>query len=112
MDYSLLLGIHDCARAELENANKVHHESADSDNNGLESGDDSESGSGLDNKHAGDRYVASMQAFLRSNGLFICRSGWNTPPDSPRGIIRESSLQYDGIIPEIDIYAIPSQEGM
>ncbi|XP_077298448.1 phosphatidylinositol 5-phosphate 4-kinase isoform X2 [Arctopsyche grandis] len=94
MDYSLLLGIHDCARAEIENANKIAQgESADSDNNGLDSGEDSESGSGLDNRHAADR------------------SGWNTPPDSPRGLMRESSLQYDGIIPEIDIYAIPSQEG-
>lgn len=52
MDYSLLLGIHDCARAEVENANKIAQgESADSDNNGLES-EDSESGSGLDNRHA------------------------------------------------------------
>lgn len=56
MDYSLLLGIHDCARAEIENANKIAQgESADSDNNGLDSGEDSESGSGLDNRHAADR---------------------------------------------------------
>lgn len=93
MDYSLLLGVHECARAEADAAARAAHpDSADSDNNGLESGDDSESGSGLDNRH-GERW------------------GWNTPPDSPRGLMRESSLQYDGIIPEIDIYAIPSQDG-
>lgn len=63
MDYSLLLGIHDCARAEVENANRMAQgESADSDNNGLDSGDDSESGSGLDNRHA-DRYRFHMSLF-------------------------------------------------
>lgn len=38
--------------------------------------------------------------------------GFNTPPDSPNAIaqfIRDCSLQYEGgIIPELDIYAIPS----
>lgn len=42
--------------------------------------------------------------------------GISTPPDSPHAaaqFMRESSLQYDGcIIPELDIYAIPSSEGM
>lgn len=41
------------------------------------------------------------------------RWGYNTPPDSPggRGLGRQASLRYEGIIPELDIYAIPSQEG-
>ena len=35
-----------------------------------------------------------------------------TPPESPQGLlIRDTSLQYeDTIIPELDIYAIPSSE--
>jgi hypothetical protein len=35
-----------------------------------------------------------------------------TPPESPQGVlIRSSSLQFeDTIIPELDIYAIPSSE--
>ena len=35
-----------------------------------------------------------------------------TPPESPHGALgRETSLQYeDNIIPELDIYAIPSSE--
>ncbi|CAH2214716.1 jg304, partial [Pararge aegeria aegeria] len=36
---------------------------------------------------------------------------FNTPPDSPRGLGRQPSLRYEGIIPELDIYAIPSHEG-
>lgn len=32
-----------------------------------------------------------------------------TPPDSPHQLQRETSLQYEGgIVPELDIYAIPS----
>lgn len=36
-----------------------------------------------------------------------------TPPESPHAaLMRETSLQYeDAIIPELDIYAIPSKEG-
>jgi 1-phosphatidylinositol-5-phosphate 4-kinase len=37
-----------------------------------------------------------------------------TPPDSPNAValMRETSLQYEtGIVPELDIYAIPSCEG-
>ena len=54
--------------------------------------------------------------------LFLFRSrlwGWGgiigmaTPPESPHAaLMRETSLQYeDAIIPELDIYAIPSKEG-
>lgn len=36
-----------------------------------------------------------------------------TPPESPHAaLMRDTSLQYeDAIIPELDIYAIPSKEG-
>jgi len=36
-----------------------------------------------------------------------------TPPESPHAaLVRDTSLQYeDAIIPELDIYAIPSKEG-
>ncbi|KAI5651534.1 phosphatidylinositol-4-phosphate 5-Kinase domain-containing protein [Phthorimaea operculella] len=40
--------------------------------------------------------------------------GFNTPPDSPRGVgaglAGLGRAHYEGIIPELDIYAIPSQE--
>ncbi|XP_045466945.1 phosphatidylinositol 5-phosphate 4-kinase type-2 alpha [Harmonia axyridis] len=88
MDYSLLLGIHEVERGELEMARerelKVVHQCSDSD--------ESECGSGFDQR----------------------RFELNTPPDSPNAIaqfVREHSLQYEGgIIPELDIYAIPSCE--
>lgn len=46
MDYSLLLGVHDCARAEQENKERAEREE-DDDHDDEE---DSESGSGLDTK--------------------------------------------------------------
>ncbi|XP_049871431.1 phosphatidylinositol 5-phosphate 4-kinase type-2 beta isoform X2 [Pectinophora gossypiella] len=81
MDYSLLLGMHECGRGEAE-AEAARAQLRDSDCN------DSDSDSDTDN-----------------------RWGYNTPPDSPRGLARQCSLRYEGIIPELDIYAIPSQEG-
>lgn len=45
MDYSLLLGVHDCARAEQENKDRIDKEE-DDDNH--EDEDDSESGSGAE----------------------------------------------------------------
>ncbi|CAH4022970.1 phosphatidylinositol 5-phosphate 4-kinase type-2 alpha isoform X2 [Pieris brassicae] len=85
MDYSLLLGVHECGRGEAE-AEAARQKEAENDTE-----NDSESDSDTDNRH--DRW------------------GFNTPPDSPRGFGRQSSLRYEGIIPELDIYAIPSQEG-
>lgn len=86
MDYSLLLGMHECGRGEAEAEAAQRDADRDSDNN------DSDTDSDTDNRHHGDRW------------------GYNTPPDSPRGFARQSSLRYEGIIPELDIYAIPSQE--
>lgn len=80
MDYSLLLGIHDCVRAEAEGYDVEDLEG--------EEDEDSEGG--------GERPPP-----------------WgSTPPDSPQQqLMRESSLQYEGgIVPELDIYAIPSCE--
>ncbi|XP_068622474.1 phosphatidylinositol 5-phosphate 4-kinase type-2 alpha isoform X1 [Battus philenor] len=87
MDYSLLLGVHECGRGEAE-AEAARQREAEAD-----SEPDSDTDSDTDNRHHGDRW------------------GYNTPPDSPRGFARQSSLRYEGIIPELDIYAIPSQDG-
>ncbi|XP_025834192.1 phosphatidylinositol 5-phosphate 4-kinase type-2 alpha isoform X2 [Agrilus planipennis] len=85
MDYSLLLGIHEVERGEQE----LRERENEAENTGLDS-DESESGSGLENRNL----------------------GFNTPPDSPNAVVqfvRDHSLQYEGhIIPELDIYAIPS----
>ncbi|CAH0687907.1 unnamed protein product [Spodoptera exigua] len=87
MDYSLLLGMHECGRGEAE-AEAARQRDAENDSDNQDSDTDSDT----DNRHHGDRW------------------GYNTPPDSPRGFARQSSLRYEGIIPELDIYAIPSQE--
>lgn len=92
MDYSLLLGIHECERGESESKQRQsgNPPESESENTGLES-DESEE-------------TATAQGW----------SGWNTPPDSP--LVKERSLgrEYDfavgDIIPELDIYAIPSCE--
>ncbi|CAD7093962.1 unnamed protein product [Hermetia illucens] len=78
MDYSLLVGIHDCVRAEEEAA--AQSENA-RENAGR--GETSES----EECDSGERFT------------------YNTPPDSPRCI-----GQYNEIIHDIDIYAIPSLE--
>lgn len=54
MDYSLLLGLHDCARAEQENRERAEREEEE-DNH--EEEDDSESGSGLDSRGPMGEYV-------------------------------------------------------
>ncbi|XP_014357432.1 phosphatidylinositol 5-phosphate 4-kinase type-2 alpha isoform X5 [Papilio machaon] len=86
MDYSLLLGVHECGRGEAE-AEAARQREAEAD-----SEPDTDSDSDTDNRHHGDRW------------------GYNTPPDSPRGFARHA-LRYEGIIPDLDIYAIPSQDG-
>lgn len=88
MDYSLLLGIHDVARGEIENKERLEREGEEDEENE----EDEDSGSGLENRGGGERYTY----------------GRTTPPDSPGQM-----MQYEGaIIPEIDIYAIPSCEGI
>ncbi|XP_026480880.1 phosphatidylinositol 5-phosphate 4-kinase type-2 alpha-like [Ctenocephalides felis] len=85
MDYSLLLGIHDCAKAEQDRIEARELKNAE------QKTDESEQ-------------VESEESETE-------RWTYNTPPDSPH-LLRESSVQYDGIIPDQDIYAIPSCEGM
>ncbi|XP_025203702.1 phosphatidylinositol 5-phosphate 4-kinase type-2 alpha isoform X2 [Melanaphis sacchari] len=91
MDYSLLLGIHDCTRAEREREEAIA--SGTGDVNAEEEDEDAE-----DSEGAGNTVTWA-----------------NTPPDSPHSLLaRDTSLcQYDAaaIIPELDIYAIPSSEG-
>lgn len=77
MDYSLLVGIHDCVRAEEEAAQSENAREAGR-------GETSES----EECDSGER-----------------RWTYNTPPDSPRCV-----GQFNEIIHEIDIYAIPSIE--
>lgn len=50
MDYSLLLGLHDCARAEQESRERAERED---DEDFHEEEDDSESGSGVDSRNPG-----------------------------------------------------------
>ncbi|XP_076654752.1 phosphatidylinositol 5-phosphate 4-kinase isoform X1 [Halictus rubicundus] len=100
MDYSLLLGLHDCARAEQENRERAEREEEEENH---EDEEDSESGSGLDSRGPiGDRLWGW-------SGV----AGMATPPESPHAPLnRDTSLQYeDAIIPQLDIYAIPSKEG-
>ncbi|XP_050301960.1 phosphatidylinositol 5-phosphate 4-kinase type-2 alpha isoform X2 [Anthonomus grandis grandis] len=89
MDYSLLLGIHEVERGEQELQRQRELEAENPPDS-----DESESGSGLENR--------------------MGQMGFSTPPDSPNAVshyLREHSLQYEGgIIPELDIYAIPSCE--
>ncbi|XP_060804399.1 phosphatidylinositol 5-phosphate 4-kinase type-2 alpha isoform X2 [Amyelois transitella] len=87
MDYSLLLGVHECGRGELEaEAARQRDAERDTDN-------DTDSDTDTDNRHQPDRW------------------GYNTPPDSPRAPARRSPPRYAGIVPELDIYAVPSQDG-
>ncbi|XP_046673335.1 phosphatidylinositol 5-phosphate 4-kinase type-2 alpha isoform X2 [Homalodisca vitripennis] len=82
MDYSLLLGIHDCARAEAE-------------------GEDMDDGEQDDEDDSDGNVVGG--------GDRVPPPWGTTPPDSPHQLVRETSLQYEGgIVPELDIYAIPS----
>ncbi|XP_072938228.1 phosphatidylinositol 5-phosphate 4-kinase type-2 alpha [Epargyreus clarus] len=84
MDYSLLLGVHECGRGEAEAEQAQRDAERDSE--------DSDTDTDTDNRQHADRW------------------GYNTPPDSPRGAAR-AALRYSGIIPDLDIYAIPSHDG-
>ncbi|CAG9566371.1 unnamed protein product [Danaus chrysippus] len=82
MDYSLLLGVHECGRGEAEA--EAARQLADQDS------EDTDTDSDTEPRHDN-------------------RWGYSTPPDSPRGAARPP--RYEGIVPEIDIYAIPSHDG-
>ncbi|XP_045611037.1 phosphatidylinositol 5-phosphate 4-kinase type-2 alpha isoform X2 [Procambarus clarkii] len=75
MDYSLLLGIHDIARAEMEGVTQN-----ESEEDAIEEEDDDE-----------------------------C-SGVPTPPDSPNTAARERATSNGAIDPDVEIYAIESNE--
>ncbi|XP_032514342.1 phosphatidylinositol 5-phosphate 4-kinase type-2 alpha isoform X7 [Danaus plexippus] len=79
MDYSLLLGVHECGRGEAEA--EAARQLADQASDDTDTDSDTEPS----------------------------RWGYSTPPDSPRGAARPP--RYEGIVPEIDIYAIPSHDG-
>lgn len=70
MDYSLLLGLHDCARAEQENRERAEREE-DEDNHDDE--EDSESGSGLDTRVG--EWVANFK-LLCTFECFLVSAGW------------------------------------
>lgn len=101
MDYSLLLGVHDCEIAEQEYLERInrpdHHELTAAGEDSYNEDDDDSCGS-------------TVGASGGASGP--------TPPDSPQ-MHREKTVesrslshQYTGkIIPELDIYAIPSKEG-
>ncbi|CAH2007490.1 unnamed protein product [Acanthoscelides obtectus] len=96
MDYSLLLGIHEVERGEQELQQQRELDLARDAAGGESEDAESESGSGLEGARGGGY------------------AGLATPPDSPNAVVqflREHSLQYEGgIIPELDIYAIPSAD--
>lgn len=70
MDYSLLLGLHDCARAEQENRERAEKEEEE-DNH--EEEDDSESGSGLDSRGPMGEYVSNIMILNILYRYFIFR---------------------------------------
>lgn len=91
MDYSLLVGIHDKARAEEE---VLQQEAQARDGSGA-------SGSGANAACGANRETSESEE---------CDSGerwtYNTPPDSPRCV-----ANCKEIIQDIDIYAVDSTEG-
>lgn len=60
-----------------------------------------------------DTYPSAIYSRLWGWGGVATVTSMATPPESPHAaLIRDTSLQYeDAIIPELDIYAIPSKEG-
>jgi len=80
MDYSLLLGVHDCEKAEQEERERP----------------DSQDENGLEEEEESDELNCPGQGVVP------------TPPESPSPGLH-GEFEYDGrIIPDLDIYAIPS----
>lgn len=111
MDYSLLIGIHDFHQAaedaEARGDGNRSDDRHDSDSEDYDSGERWETGEELRLFWSFILLILkNLQIYLkteRKNGTFRWE---NTPPDSPRG-----QLEAHAINPEIDVYALPSQEG-
>lgn len=117
MDYSLLLGLHDVERA-VEERHQADAAAAAAAAAGSSDGEEVEGGGGEgglgvgtldedDEDSSGSGVVRGTMGGLHSGGYI----GMTTPPDSPRTLVREAGLHDGCIIPELDIYAVPSAEG-
>lgn len=60
MDYSLLLGIHDVVRGELETKERLEGEDEENEDNE----EDDDSGSGLENRGGGEKLITFLQIFF------------------------------------------------
>ncbi|XP_046387705.1 phosphatidylinositol 5-phosphate 4-kinase type-2 alpha isoform X1 [Ischnura elegans] len=115
MDYSLLLGLHDVERAEEERHQAAAAAAAaaaagSSDGEDVDgAGGDGGGGIGTldeDDEDSSGSGVVRGPMGLHGGGYI----GMTTPPDSPRTLVREAGLHDGCIIPELDIYAVPSAE--
>ncbi|XP_071454635.1 phosphatidylinositol 5-phosphate 4-kinase type-2 alpha [Hetaerina americana] len=116
MDYSLLLGLHDVERAE-EERHQAAAAAAAAAAAGSSDGEDVDGAGGEgaggigtldeDDEDSSGSGVVRGPMGLHSGGYI----GMTTPPDSPRTLVREAGLHDGCIIPELDIYAVPSAEG-
>lgn len=120
MDYSLLLGLHDCELAEQENRERLERQESklciilavgldQSSPVSLKLEAEPEQKSGAEDSYNEDDDD--------SGGSTVGVGGATgpTPPDSPqmgRERLQQYPFQYTGkIVPEVDIYAIPCKEG-
>ncbi|KAG8231339.1 hypothetical protein J437_LFUL012249 [Ladona fulva] len=113
MDYSLLLGLHDVERA-VEERNQADAAAAAAAAAGSSDGEDGGGDGGMgvaaldeeDEDSSGSGVIRGNMG-MQGGGYM----GMTTPPDSPRTLVREAGLHDGCIIPELDIYAVPSAEG-